>query len=51
MEKIVVGENVPNASPRLIQYLIDAGLLYVGKDNQLHVVENKNMSTPPTKVE
>lgn len=51
MSNKVVGAEIPRANPRLVQLLIDAGLLFVGEDNQLHVVENKNIPTPPTKAE
>ena len=42
----VLGANVPRANPKAIQNLIDMGVLFVGKDNQLHVVDlNKNIPT------
>ena len=46
----VLGANVPRANPKAIQSLIDAGILFVGKDNQLHVIDlNENIPTEPTK--
>lgn len=48
----VLGANVPRANPKTIQNLIDAGILFVGEDNQLHVIDvNENIPTPPTKAE
>lgn len=48
----VVGANVPRASNKTIQSLIDMGVLYIGEDNQLHALDVKeNMPTPPTKAE
>ena len=48
----VLGANIPRANPNAIKNLIDMGVLYVGEDNKLHVVDAKeNMPTPPAKVE
>ena len=48
----VLGANIPRANPKAIQNLIDAGVLYLGEDNQLHVIDlNENALTPPTKAE
>ncbi len=48
----VLGANIPRANPKAIQNLIDAGILYVGEDNQLHAIDvNENALTPPTKAE
>lgn len=48
----VLGANIPRANPKAIQNLIDLGVLYVGEDNQLHVVYAKeNIPTPTTKSE
>ena len=48
----VLGANIPRANPKTIQNLIDAGILFVGEDNQLHVIDvNENIPTPPTKAE
>ena len=32
--------NIPQASPETIEYLIKIGILYVGEVNQLHVKDN-----------
>lgn len=32
--------SIPNASEAIINKLIDLGILYVGNDNELHVVDN-----------
>lgn len=48
----VLGANIPRAGRKVIENLISAGILYVGEDNQLHVVDVKeNIPTPPTKAE
>ena len=47
-----LGLDVPKASEATIQKLIDCGVLYVGEDNQLHVIDvNKKAPTQPTKAE
>lgn len=38
----VLGANIPRASESIKQQLLDAGLIYMGDDNQLHVTEQKN---------
>lgn len=47
----VLGADIPRVDVGIKQALLDAGLIYVGEDNQLHVREHKNISTPPTKAE
>lgn len=48
----VLGANVERANPKAIENLIKIGILYVGEDNQLHVIDLKeNALTPPTKAE
>jgi hypothetical protein len=48
----VLGANIPRAGRKVIESLIDAGVLYVGEDNQLHVIDAKeNISTPTAKKE
>lgn len=47
----VLGANVPRANKGIIKQLMDAGLIYVGEDNQLHVREQKNISTQTAKSE
>lgn len=47
----VLGADIPRVDVGIKQALLDAGLIYIGEDNQLHVVERKNIPTPPTKVE
>lgn len=48
----VINTNIPRANPEVIEYLIGLGILYVGEDNQLHVIDAKeNISTPTAKKE
>ena len=47
----VLGANVPRADESIVQSLIDAGLIYIGEDNQLHVREQKNIPTQTAKSE
>ena len=47
----VLGANVPRADESIVQILIDAGLIYIGEDNQLHVREQKNIPTQTAKSE
>ena len=37
----VLGANIPRAGEETIKNLIKAGVLYIGEDNQLHVVDLK----------
>lgn len=37
----VLGKEIPRASKEVIEYLLKLGILYIGDDGQLHVVENK----------
>ena len=37
----VLGAEIQRATPKMIQYLIDAGILFIGEDGQLHVVDKK----------
>ena len=45
----VLGADIPRVNVGIKKALLDAGLIYVGEDNQLHVREQKNIPTPPTK--
>ena len=47
----VLGADIPRVDVGIKQALLDAGLIYIGEDNQLHVREQKNIPTPPTKAE
>ena len=48
----VLGANIPRADKSIIQALIDANLIHVGEDNQLHVTEHKKAPlTEPTKAD
>ncbi len=48
----VLGANVPRADESIKQQLLDAGLIYIGDDNQLHVTEyEKSTTNLPTKAE
>ena len=47
----VLGANVPRADESIIQDLINVGLIYIGEDNELHVREQKNISTQTAKSE
>lgn len=38
----ILGDNIPRASEETIKSLINYGVLYIGEDNQLHVIELKN---------
>ena len=50
MEIKVLGGSIPRASEETINNLIKSGVLYIGKDNQLHVIDAKeNIPTEPTK--
>ena len=44
----VLGENIPRVEKGIIKTLLEAGLIYVGEDNQLHVREHKNIPVTPT---
>jgi hypothetical protein len=35
----VLGKEIPRASEALIESLIKIGIIYVGEDDQLHVIE------------
>lgn len=35
----ILGKEIPRASEALIESLIKIGIIYVGEDNQLHVIE------------
>lgn len=49
MEVMTLGLNIPRASEKTIQMLIDCGVLYIGNDNQLHAIDLKeNIPTPTT---
>lgn len=37
----VLGKEIPRASEALIESLIKIGIIYVGEDDQLHVIEKK----------
>lgn len=47
----VLGANIPRVDESIKQHLLDAGLIYIGEDNELHVREQKNIPTPTTKSE
>lgn len=47
----VLGADVSRVDVGIKQALLDAGLIYIGKDDKLHVREQKNIPTPPTKAE
>lgn len=51
MKRNVLGSDITRADESTIKALLDAGLIYIGEDNELHVREQKNIPTPPTKVE
>ena len=52
MEIKVLGGSIPKASEETINNLIKSGVLYIGEDNQLHVIDAKeNISTPTAKKE
>lgn len=42
-----LGKEIPRANELVVEKLIEIGVLYVGKDNQLHA--NEKYSTEPTK--
>ena len=45
----VLGANIPRVDIGIKQALLDAGLIYVGEDNELHVREQKNIPVTPSK--
>lgn len=45
----VLGANIPRVDIGIKQALLDAGLIYIGEDNELHVREQKNIPVTPTK--
>lgn len=49
----VLGANVPRANESIIQALINANLIHIGEDNQLHVTEQRKSTTnlEPTKAD
>lgn len=47
----VLGANIPRADEGIKQLLLNAGLIYIGEDNQLHVREQKNIPTQTAKSE
>ena len=47
----VLGADIPRVDVGIKQALLDAGLIYIGEDNQLHVREQKNISTQTAKSE
>lgn len=47
----VLGANIPRVDESIKQQLLDAGLIYIGEDNELNVREQKNIPTPTTKSE
>lgn len=51
MKITVLGANIPRVDVGIKQELLDAGLIYIGEDNELHVREQKNISTQTAKSE
>lgn len=47
----VLGANIPRVDESIKKQLLDAGLIYIGEDNELHVREQKNISTQTAKSE
>lgn len=47
----VLGADVSRVDVGIKQALLDAGLIYIGKDDKLHVREQKNISTQTAKSE
>ena len=47
----VLGANLLRVEEDVAQALLRLGLIYVGDDNQLHVTEQKNISTQTAKSE
>ena len=47
----VLGANIPRVDVGIKQALLDAGLIYIGEDNELHVREHKNIPTQTAKSE
>ena len=45
----VLGTEIPRVKEGIMQDLLDSGLIYLGEDNELHIREQKNIPTPPTK--
>lgn len=41
-----LGKEIPRVNERVVNALLEIGVLYVGEDNQLHVIEK--ISTEPT---
>jgi hypothetical protein len=47
----VLGADIPRVNAEIKQALLDAGLIYIGKDDKLHVREQKNIPTQTAKSE
>lgn len=41
-----LGKEIPRVNERVVNALLELGILYVGEDNQLHAIEK--ISTEPT---
>ena len=41
----VLGANIPRVDESTKQKLLDAGLIYIGDDEELHVIEQTNSTT------
>lgn len=44
-----LGKEIPRVNERVVNALLEAGVLHIGTDNQLHVTEKT--STTPTKAQ
>ena len=45
MSTRIIGADIPRVDESIVQALIDANLIHIGEDNQLHVTEHRKSTT------